>query len=308
MSHVIAIDLGSNSIRFLEMDCTQGHPVATFHRTVKTADGLAQTGQISPEAVDRVVDAIIDAKSVLGFDRAWLIRAVTTEAIRQASNGDVVLQEIFDRTQIRFDVIDGEDEARYARIATEHRLRLLGEEPKSFLIADIGGGSTELIFSYGDRHISKSFKIGIVTLTQSHQGIESIRLAIPKLMQEMRSFTQEVYAEYGKVELFVAMAGTPTTVAAMKLGMLYETYDPEVIHGTRLSRQDLTTQMQRLLSMPEDERTKMVGVGREDLIASGILIYDEIYEMTGFEDSIVIDDGVREGVAYATCKERLKAI
>jgi len=297
---VIAIDLGSNSIRFLKMNCQTKEPMATFHRTVKTADGLAQTGRISPEAIDRVIGAIEEAKRAIDFSDAT-IKAVTTEAIRQANNATAVLDQIHAQTGVGFEVIDGEDEARYALIATQNRLALLGESPKSFMIADIGGGSTELIFSYGDGSLSRSFQIGIVTLTQSYNGMDAIVQAIPVVMQEMRAFCEEVYAQHGKVECFVAMAGTPTTVAAMKLGMRYATYDANRIHGTILSRLDLEQQLNRLLGMPELERTEMVGVGREDLIASGILIYDEIYDMVGLDHSLVIDDGVREGVAYATC-------
>ncbi len=302
MRSVIAIDLGSNSIRFLKMDCQKRSVLSTFHKTVKTADGLANTGIISSEAVSRVIDAIQEAKLSINFNDTQ-IKAVTTEAIRQAENSDEVLSLIEEHTGVKFEVIDGEDEAKYALIATQNRLELLGEYPKSFLIADIGGGSTELIFSYGDKRISKSFKIGIVTLTQSYQGIKEIREAVPLLMQEMRNFCEEVYLKHGRVERFVAMAGTPTTIASMKLGMSYQSYDGAKIHGTILTQGDLAEQMQRLLSMPEDERTVMVGVGREDLITSGILIYDEIYKMTGFDSSLVIDDGVREGVAYATCED-----
>jgi len=297
---VIAIDLGSNSIRFLKMDCEKREAIATYHKTVKTADGLAQTGKISPEAIERIVVAIEEAKERIDFSDTTL-RAVTTEAIRQATNATETLAKIAEQTGISFEIIDGKDEAKYALIATQNRLALLGERSKRFMIADIGGGSTELIFYYDQEHISKSFPIGIVTLTQRYYGIGEIRDALPEEMREMRRFVQEVYQQYGKVERFVAMAGTPTTVASMKLGMRYSTYDAQKIQGTILSRQDLHEQLQRLLNMEDRERTEMVGVGREDLIASGILIYDEIYDMSGFDYSLVIDDGVREGVAYASC-------
>jgi exopolyphosphatase/guanosine-5'-triphosphate,3'-diphosphate pyrophosphatase len=282
------------------MDCKKREAIATYHKTVKTADGLAQTGKISPEAIERIVVAIEEAKERIDFSDTTL-RAVTTEAIRQATNATETLAKIAEQTGISFEIIDGKDEAKYALIATQNRLALLGERSKRFMIADIGGGSTELIFYYDQEHISKSFPIGIVTLTQRYYGIGEIRDALPEEMREMRRFVQEVYQQYGKVERFVAMAGTPTTVASMKLGMRYSTYDAQKIQGTILSRQDLHEQLQRLLNMEDRERTEMVGVGREDLIASGILIYDEIYDMSGFDYSLVIDDGVREGVAYASC-------
>ena len=300
--NIISIDLGSNSIRFLKMNCKTKKPISTFHRTVKTADGLATTGVISYPALDRIVVAINEAKEHMDFSDAKVV-AVATEAIRQAVNGEEILASIKIHTGIEFKIIDGENEARYALIATKNRLKLLGKSPKSFMVADIGGGSTELIFSYGDRVISKSFNIGIVTVTQSFRGLGEIAEAIPALTNNMKIFCNEVYTKYGKVESFVAMAGTPTTIAAMKLGMTYTSYDADKIHGTILSRGDLLEQLKRLLSMSEEQRTKMVGVGREDLIASGILIYEEIYNLAGFSSSIVIDDGIREGVAFEACRE-----
>ena len=302
--NIIAIDLGSNSIRFLKLDCKTKKPISTFHRTVKTADGLAQTGRISYPALDRIIVAINEAKEHMDFSNAQ-IRAVTTEAIRQAQNGQEILDGIKNNTGVEFQIIDGDDEGRYALIATKKRLEILGKSPKSFLIADIGGGSTELIFSYGDSVISKSFPIGIVTLTQSFRSLGEIADAIPALMSGMKLFCDEVYSKYGKVELFVAMAGTPTTISAMKLGMTYTTYNADKIHGTVLSRGDLLKQLKRLLSMSDEQRTEMVGVGREDLITSGILIYEEIYNLAGFNSSIVIDDGVREGVAFEGCEKYL---
>ncbi|NEW61621.1 phosphatase [Sulfurovum sp. bin170] len=297
---MIAIDLGSNSIRFLKMDCKTKKTISTFHKMVKTADGLAITGRISYPALDRIIVAINEAKEQMDFSDAK-VKAVTTEAIRQAVNGQEILDGIANNTGVEFEIIDGDDEARYALIATKNRLKLLGESPKSFMIADIGGGSTELIFSHGDRTISKSFKIGIVTLTQSFRGIGEIANAIPALMNEMRLFCNEVYSKDGRVEKFIAMAGTPTTIASMKIGMTYTTYDAEKIHGTLLTRVDLLEQLKALLSMSVEQRSKMVGVGREDLIASGILIYEEIFDIGGFDSSMVIDDGVREGVALSEC-------
>ncbi len=302
MKRVVAIDLGSNSIRFLKIDCKSKKFLSEFHKTVKTADNLAITGKISSEALDRVVNAIDEAKSKMDFSDST-IKAVTTEALRQAINSKEILDEIKDRTGVKFNIIDGDSEAKYALIATTNRLKLLGIEPKSFALADIGGASTEIIFHYGDKTFAKSFKIGIVTLTQSFKTLTEIANGISALMNDIRVFTEEIYSKYGKVEKFIATAGTPTTIASMKLGLTYKTYDAEKIHGTILTRADLVKQLEILLTMSKEDRVKTVGVGREDLIASGVLIYEELYNIGRFNESIVIDDGVREGVAFSECLE-----
>ena len=305
MKNIIAIDLGSNSLRILKFDCKSKCKLGEFHKTVKTADGLAETGMINEEAVERVVMALTEAKKQLNFTDAR-VKAVTTEAIRQAKNGDEVLKSIMAQTQIEFEVIDGVTEAKYALKAVQHRLNILGESPKSFMVADIGGGSTELLFHYGEeKSFSKSFQVGIVTVTQKFKTLPEISKAIPVVMNPMRNYFNEVTAQHGEVERFIATAGTPTTVAAMKLGMEYATYDADKIHGTKLTQKELTLQLMKLLQMSQAERVQAVGVGRDDLIASGILIYDELYTIGGFKESMVIDDGIREGVAFDECETKL---
>jgi len=300
MKNIVAIDLGSNSIRILKMHCESKKSLGEFHKTVKTADGLAKTGKINDAAIARVVTALNEAKEALDFSDSK-IKAVTTEAIRQASNGLEVLISIRKQTGVAFEVIDGDTEAKYALRAVQNRLEILGKRPKSFMMVDIGGGSTEMLFYYGEKYFSKSFKVGIVTITQKFNDLDAIAKAIPELMIEMRNYFEEVIQEHGEVELFVATAGTPTTIAAMKHGMDYATYDAKRIHGTMLSKKDLELKLNDLLAMSQEERVKAVGVGRDDLIASGVLIYDELYNISGFDESMVIDDGIREGVAFDEC-------
>ncbi len=81
-------------------------------------------------------------------------------------NSKEVLEEIKRETAVEFEIIDGDDEAKYALTATKYRLESLDINPKSFVLVDIGGASTEVIFSYPTESIFKSFPIWIVTLTQ----------------------------------------------------------------------------------------------------------------------------------------------
>ncbi|CAA6823056.1 MAG: Exopolyphosphatase (EC [uncultured Sulfurovum sp.] len=298
MKNIIAIDLGSNSLRLLKMNMETKENLGTFHKTVKTADGLAQTGKINEEALNRVVLALKEAKEVLDFGDSK-VKAVTTEAIRQAKNGLEILKSIAEQTGIRFEVIDGVAEAKYALKAAQNRLERLGQIPKNFMLVDIGGGSTEMLFYYGEeQYFSKSFQVGIVTVTQKYKDLDEIAKAIPLVMEPMKVYYDEVVKAYGELEVFIATAGTPTTIAAMKKGMNYATYDPEKIHGTVLTQNDLHERMTQLLEMSKEERVIAVGVGRDDLIASGVLIYDELYNISGFKESMVIDDGIREGIAF----------
>lgn len=297
---MIAIDLGSNTLRVLEYDCSTGRQISEYEKIVKTADGLVQYGTINSEAVERIIAAIWEAQGQIDFSSS-IVKAVTTEAVRRAVNSDEVLLEIKQKTGVSFEIISGEEEAKLTLLAVKHRLSALQYTSDSFVLIDIGGGSTELIFHYAHETISKSFPIGIVTIAQTYETLEKIEKVLHKEMDEMQLFCDQIYKNKGKVNTFVATAGTPTTVAAMKLGQNYETYDASKINGTSIKVGELDIYLKKLLCMPFEEREITVGTGRSDLIAAGILIYKQLFSLLAFESCIVIDDGLREGVAIEGC-------
>ena len=298
---MIAIDLGSNTLRVVKFDTQSGKFIADFEKIVKTADMLESTGVIHHEAVDRIIYAIKEAKEKIDFSNES-VKAVTTEAMRRALNSQDVLNRIKKEVDVSFSIISGEEEARLTLLAVKYRLAKLHYVSNTFVLVDIGGGSTELIFSYPNRVISKSFPIGIVTIAQTYKNLDSIEASLTKEMLEMQMFSSEVYTKNGKVNSFVATAGTATTIAAMKLGQTYDSYTPKKINGTSLRKDELNFYLKKLLSMPLNERELTVGVGRSDLIAAGILIYKKLFDIVEFKSCIVIDDGLREGVALDVCQ------
>jgi len=302
---MIAIDLGSNTLRVLEVDCSTGAQVSQYEKIVKTADGLAEHGFINDEAMARIIEAIREIQQKIDFSD-HVIKAVTTEAVRRASNSDEVLTRIKEETGVTFEIISGEEEAKLTLKAVKNRLFKLQHASDTFVLVDIGGGSTELIFHYENEMISKSFPVGIVTIAQTYESLGKIQDALPKEMFDMQMFCDEIYATKGKVNSFVATAGTPTTVAAMKLGQNYETYDASKVNGTSLELNELDFYLKKLLSMPFEEREIAVGTGRSDLIAAGILIYKQLFTLLEFDSCVIVDDGLREGVALDGCREELQ--
>jgi len=298
---MIAIDLGSNTLRAVQFDCATMESVIAYEKVVKTADGLMASGKVSDEATERIIIAIKEAKTKLDFS-LLPVYAVTTEAIRRASNAQAVLSKIKAKTGVEFEIISGEEEARLTLIAIKNRLKHLKFSTQNFVAVDIGGGSTELIFHYNSIVQSRSFPIGIVTMAQTYQTLDAIRDVLPEAMKEMRLFCQTVVATYGKFDAFLATAGTPTTIAAMKLGQNYKTYNPHTINGTSLHKNEPEYYLDKLLSMSYEQREITVGVGRFELIATGILIFRYLYTILDADWCVVVDDGLREGVALERCR------
>lgn len=282
---MIAIDLGSNTIRFIEFDGEAWGK--SYEKIVRTAENLHQTNFIGDNAIERIINAINEAKQQLDFSQP--IRAYTTAAMRLADNSVDALERIAKSTGILFEIIDGEKEAILTLNAVRNRLNVLGIEPSSFVLADIGGGSTELTRYCDDNVETVSLNYGIVTLSEAGES---------DLDEKIQTFKNAVLKSVpNQPSTLVLTAGTPTTIAAYLCGMDYETYDPQKINGYRLALNDCYGVYDELLRMDEALRTRYVGVGRENLIIAGISMVCAIYEALGAEEAIIIDDGLREGIA-----------
>jgi len=300
---MIAIDLGSNTLRVLQMDCNSGEFLYEYQKIVRTADNLIHTGVISSQAKERIIEAIKEAASHIDFSKDK-IKAVTTEAMRAAQNSSAVLEEIYDKTGVRFEIIDGDTEARLTISAVIHRLQVLDIVTKNgFAMIDIGGASTEIAFVYGDDIVAQSFSLGIVTLAQAYPNLMTLKEALPQRLEPIVRYIKSIVEDKSDIDIVVATAGTPTTVAAMKIGLDFETYEAHKINGMKLDLADMDAQLKRLLDMSEDMREIAVGTGRSDLIATGIVLFEALLGLLGKDECIVVDDGLREGVALEGCKE-----
>ena len=298
---MIGIDLGSNTIRVVKIDCDSGQKIAEYEKIVKTADNLVKTKVISDEAIERIIEAINEAKQRIDFNDK--IKAIATEALRKAKNKEDVIKKIKEATGIEFEVITPEEEASLTAIAVSNCLENKCKvDNRSFFLVDIGGGSTELILKHKDTIVSESFPIGIVTFTQRYKTPDAIKFAIKKEARKFKDFIDFAFNAYKKPKIFTASSGTPTTIAALKHGLSYKTYNPEIVNCTKVTIEDLDYWLDKLMKMEMKKREELVGVGRGDLIFTGIYIFKELFKLARYEECIVCDDGVREGVAIKYCK------
>ena len=292
---ITSIDLGSNSFRVLKYDCISKKSLGEFETTVGTADGLSQNGDISNEALNRIVDAIKKSIEIVDYIPSKAI-AVTTQALRVANNSKEILKSIVQQTGVEFKIIDGDTEAKLTLLAMQHALKRESLKDDDFVLLDIGGGSTELIFYQNGLSTIKSFPYGIVTLSQSTNQKEDFI----KFENEVLEFIKISSIDISN-SIFLSTAGTPTTVAALKQGLNYETYDKTIVNGTTLSLDEVKNIQKKLNSFSKNELIKEVGTGREDYINTGMLIYQLFFKTLNKNISIVFDDGLREGVALDCC-------
>jgi exopolyphosphatase/guanosine-5'-triphosphate,3'-diphosphate pyrophosphatase len=298
-NEVVSIDLGSNSFRVLKYDCAKHKVISDYHEVVGMADGLVDTGLISNEAQQRVIKALKQSIQKVNYDPSLAV-AVTTAAMRKASNNQEVLKNFENNTGVKFTIIDGIEEARLTLLAVKYALKREKIDSSKFILLDIGGGSTEIIVNTNDSYKSHSFDFGIVTMTQKFLEHHDLHKDLDLKKVEIRKYLNSLNLNLNDYT-FVATAGTPTTIAAVKLGQDYFSYDKDVVNGTIVNLKDLEDCLSIFDNSNKDTITKLVGRGRVEFIQVGIFIYKAIFEVLEKNESIVLDDGLREGVAINSC-------
>ena len=302
MEKIVTMDLGSNSFRVLIYDTLNFKIISEFNEIVGMADGLEKTNKISIAAQNRVIKAINKCSQDMNFDSSKAI-CITTAAMRKADNSQEVLKNILDKTKASFKIIDGLEEARLTLLAVKYALKREKILSENFILLDIGGGSTEIIINTKDQYISHSFDLGIVTLTQKYYSKKDLELFLEDKKIQINNFLLSTNIDISSYT-FVATAGTPTTIAAIKLGQDFFHYNKDEVNGTIVDLNDLNTCLEMFEKSTAGEITDLVGKGRVDFIEIGIHIYKAIFEVLEKKESLVLDDGLKEGIAinYAISK------
>ena len=162
-----AIDIGSNAMRLLitniveqEGKETQFNKSALIRVPIRLGQDAFTVGEISPENIDRMTDAMTAFRLLMKVYKIDKYKACATSAMREAYNGKEVTEIVREKSEIDIEIIDGKVEA--AIIASSDLHSFLSTD-KTYLYVDVGGGSTEFsLFSNGKMVISKSFKNGTV--------------------------------------------------------------------------------------------------------------------------------------------------
>ena len=137
-------------------------------------------------------------------------------------------------------------------------------------------------------------------MTQTYLKKNQLKNELDFRKKEIKTFLDTLSIDLNEYS-FVATAGTPTTVAAIKLGQDFFSYDKSVINGSIVNLDDLEYCLNIFKKSSKEEITRLVGRGKVEYIEVGIYIYKTIYEVLNKKESIVLDDGLREGVAINSC-------
>ena len=301
-----AFDIGTNSTRLLVADVEDGQVTAEQARDMvitRLGRGVDAARRFDPAALVRTLEVVggyADRCEELGVEA---VRVVATSATRDVRNRDEFVAGVLARTGVEPEVLSGEQEA--AATWAGATADLPGAERT--LVVDIGGGSTEFIVGVPDRpgsvpEATVSLDIGCVRLTERHLSTQRGDPPAPAQVAAMRA---EVRAQLARLDgvldpaaagRVVGVAGTVTTVVALALDL--PAYDPRVIHHATVEAGQVEATTARLLALTVAERAALpvMAPGREDVIAAGAVVLDEICRSFGFARIVASEADILDGV------------
>ncbi|HEX4703696.1 MAG TPA: Ppx/GppA phosphatase family protein [Pseudonocardiaceae bacterium] len=315
MARVAAIDCGTNSIRLLVADVTIRDDGTSWlrdvhreMRVVRLGEGVDATGLLSTAALARTEAALADYRAICARKGVERARMVATSATRDAGNR----ADFFTMTERVLgspaEVITGDEEAR---LSFAGAVGELDPSDGPFLVADVGGGSTELVLGTWDGRkadvtAARSVDIGCVRLTErclpSDPPTEAeIASAVEVAGSVLAAAFAAVPVE--RTRTFIGVAGTVTTLSAVHKGLL--TYDPDVLHLSRMTLDAIRTTTADLLAMTHRERAAIgpMHPGRVDVIGGGAIVVrtiaEELAMRAGVTELLVSEHDILDGIAIS---------
>ncbi|HEV7206463.1 MAG TPA: Ppx/GppA phosphatase family protein [Jatrophihabitans sp.] len=303
MTRVAAIDCGTNSIRLLVADTAPGgalHDVHRETRIVRLGQDVDRTGRLAADALERTRVAVGDYAAIVAGLRAERVRMVATSATRDAANRSEFVDLVRAELGVEPEVISGAEEAALSFAGAAGGLPA-GAFP--LLLADIGGGSSELVRGGGAAPlIAHSMDIGSVRMTERH--LHDDPPTADQVAAAERDVRRAIAAARADVSLerpvtLVGVAGTVTTVAALALGL--STYSRDAIHGAVVSAEQVRAVAHRLLTLPHDERAAVpvIHPGRVDIIGGGVIILRTLLDEVGVDELVASEHDILDGIALS---------
>jgi len=308
-----AIDVGTNSIRLLiaETYADGSYRILDDEKEVtRLGRGLATTGALEPTAMQQSALAIARMKSIAEGYNATTIRIVGTCAVREATNGDDFLQMIRDRAGMAMEVLSATDEAKLSHLSAAHAFDLRAVPA---VVADIGGGSTELILTSGGV-IERIYTLplGAVRLTEQFGGADA---AIQEHWDDLREWIKGSVRSVVEdppftPQMLIGAGGTFESLAKIAIQREHGAKSgasgaTPTVRGYDLKRKDVKRMMEWLRAMPLRDRAKVPGLSpqRAEIIVAGAAIVVAVMKRLDVDRLRVHDGGIRAGLLLTMLAE-----
>jgi exopolyphosphatase/guanosine-5'-triphosphate,3'-diphosphate pyrophosphatase len=293
-----ALDVGTSSVK-LHVGAYDGawHDVADRAQITRLGEGLDATGRLGAAAMTRTADAICGLAAearALGAER---IVAAGTAGLRAADNADELLEEVRERCGLELEILPADEEARLAYVAAAEAL---GRTDGTRLVFDSGGGSSQFTFGHGDTVDERfSLEVGAVRMTDRYglAGEVPAEVLATALAGIAGALTR--LRDRAPPAAIAGLGGTVTNLAAVERGLV--PYDPAVIQGATLRREEIDRQIELYRTSSVERRRTIAGLqpGRAEVILAGACIVRSVLALLGADALTVSDRGLRHGLIAA---------
>jgi exopolyphosphatase / guanosine-5'-triphosphate,3'-diphosphate pyrophosphatase len=307
---VAILDLGTNTFNLVVASQNGTESFDILHSSkipVKLGEGGINSGEITPAAFERGINAVNHHYSTIKSFGTEKIIAFGTSALRTAKNGKQFISTIKQNTGIYIEIISGDREAELIYYGVRQTLQMTDEK---CLILDIGGGSNELIIAdKGTIYWMKSYKLGIARLLEQFKPSDPIR---PEEISEIKAYikkvSQELTQKVGeyKVNTLVGASGSFETFVSMIHGkdIGSETESATQPHSVSIDLDEFNELYGKLIKSTHEERSKMKGLEpmRIEMIVLAALFVKFIIEKLGINKIIQSNFSLKEGAIYQLIK------
>ena len=291
-----AIDIGTNSTRLLIAEYLGGN-YKVLERdmiTTRLGEGVDKNSFLSEKAITRTINAVKKFANNIKKHNIKKVKLVGTSALRDVNNNNKFSDILEEKTGYKLNIITGKKEAEliYKGVSTDL-------EEKNYRIVDIGGGSTEFIWSNENTIEMKSYDIGAVRLTE--RFISDIQKPLSK--KEYNNIKQEVektITRLSKKEIadktVIGVGGTITTLGAMDLGMTE--YKSNKLHKHKLYHDSINQTLEQITGLSLNQRKDLTGLKpeRADIITAGNIILNTIIEYYSYEFIMISERDILFGM------------
>jgi exopolyphosphatase/guanosine-5'-triphosphate,3'-diphosphate pyrophosphatase len=302
MTRIAVVDIGTNSTRLLICDRDGDRITDELERessVTRLGAGVDADGRLADESMERVYTTLDRYQELIERHDAEVRIAVLTSAVRDAANGREFADTVRERYGLEPHVLSGDEEAGLTFLGAMSERD--PDDPTPTVVVDIGGGSTEIVIGHGHEstfHVST--QAGVVRQTERHiHDDPPTEAELDETRDDVRMTLREGVPEEHRraVEHVIAVAGTATSLGAIAQEL--DPYDPEKVHGYRLTRAECQAILERLASIPLDERRQVAGLhpDRAPTIVAGVIILLEVLDLFGLDELEVSEHDILRGAA-----------
>ena len=301
-----AIDIGSNTIHLVVARCTPHdlEIVEDQQELVRIGESVTATGEISEEKTKAAITTLKRYKALARKHKANPILVVATEAIRQATNSEAFLEQVYSKTKLTVNLISGTAEAALTFFGSTYEVYKEPHPPTQIGVMDLGGGSMELV-NARNMHITwrTSLPIGSGWLHDRYLA------ANPPTYDDVtvaETFLQTYFRGLPLKHLppvLIVTGGSANSI----LFLARNAFNLDV-NQTHITLQDLIRCQGLLVSLPAEEIAQRFEqpIARARILLAGALIIQTVMTRLRINEIHVSSHGIREGVllAYERYRER----